>query len=412
MADVSKLARARMAKAPVAGPHPEADLLNAFAERSATPAEREQVLAHLATCAECREVVALAAPQAVPLEQPVLVPRRSRWMPVGLFRWGSMAAAIAVVAIVVIVESPKYQQQATPLSVAKSAPSQPSDAGFASNEQTKPKVGSVTTAEPKATGVPAQIADLKSEAGPTKKDVTPGASMDKLAAAAPPPAPPTEVARTKQVETKELAKAQAGGSAGGLVRPAPAVAPSDAAVSVSGAQPAVESGEVAGNMAATRSAPAAQKAAHSGERADYDAYYAGAAPASGAGAGSGMAINGMPDAHVRGVAYKWTVTSDGRVQRSSDGHTWFYVLVDPKARLRALASDGDEVWAGGDRGALYHSTDSGNSWNKVPVDRINGDIIRLVINGNTIQISTSSGQTISMSHDAFTETPVKPASPR
>jgi photosystem II stability/assembly factor-like uncharacterized protein len=119
-------------------------------------------------------------------------------------------------------------------------------------------------------------------------------------------------------------------------------------------------------------------------------------------------------ARVRGVAYRWTVTSDGRVQRSSDGRTWFYVPVDPKARLRALASDGDEVWVGGDRGALYHSADAGESWSKVPVDRVNGDIIRIIINGETLQLTTSAGQTISMSHSGnASENPAsKPASPR
>ena len=419
MADVSKLARARMAKTPVAGPHPDADLLTAFAERSATPAEREQVLAHLATCTECREVVALAAPEAVPLEQPVLVSRRSRWMPVGVFRWGTMAAAVAVVAIVVIVESPKYQPSVpSAMQADKMASKQPADAGFASNEPSKPKTSAAATPEAQLPSTRPQSADLKNEAGPTKKDED-HAATDRLASVAQAPAappPPLQATREKQTEEKELAKTQPSGAVtgGGLVRPAPAVAASNATLSADMAtrKPA-ESGEVTGNLEAANSAPAKAKAApaRSEERAAYDSFSA-AAPA--AGAGTGVAINGQRDARqdasLRGVAYKWTVTSDGRVQRSADGRTWFFVPVDPKARLRALASDGGEVWVGGDRGVLYHSTDSGNTWNKVPVDRITGDIIRLVINGDTLQISTSAGQTMSLSHQNLSETPVKPNS--
>jgi hypothetical protein len=413
MADVSKLARARLAKTPVTGPHPDADLLTAFAERAATPAEREQVLAHLATCADCREIVALAAPEAVPLEQPVLVPRRSRWLPAGLFRWGTMVAAVAVVAVVVIVESPKYQQP-SPVATQMAKAKQASDAGFASNEPNKPGTTAAATPAAEAKAAPSPTANFEYQPGASKKEASPASQMDKLAAAAPPPAPPAnEVTRARQSET--LAKAQPAGSvSGGLVRREPAVnmAQADMPAPKSVAQPA----GMAGNVESARAAPAAKPSAHAEERQDYTAdTYSGAAPA--AGAGNGMAINGqrdssLKDLHVRSIAYKWTVTSDGRVQRSSDGRTWFYVPVDDRVRLRALASDGGEVWVGGDRGALYHSTDAGESWNKVPVDRISGDIIRLVINADTIQITTSSGQTLSMSHGNASDTQAKPPSPR
>ena len=44
-----------------AGEHPDADVLTAFAEGSLLARERETVMAHLAACAECREVVSLSA---------------------------------------------------------------------------------------------------------------------------------------------------------------------------------------------------------------------------------------------------------------------------------------------------------------------------------------------------------------
>lgn len=55
------------------GMHPDADTLNAFAEQSLTEPEREQILAHMATCSRCREVVFLAQ-QAAAGEQPEISP--------------------------------------------------------------------------------------------------------------------------------------------------------------------------------------------------------------------------------------------------------------------------------------------------------------------------------------------------
>lgn len=78
-----------------AGPHPDADLLSAFAENALPEAERTGVLAHLADCGSCREVVFLSWPE--PAEsQKVLIPRRGRW-PLAL-RWGSVAASIVILA--------------------------------------------------------------------------------------------------------------------------------------------------------------------------------------------------------------------------------------------------------------------------------------------------------------------------
>ena len=44
------------------GQHPDADQLTAFVEHALPPHEREQTLAHLATCEHCRAVVALSLP--------------------------------------------------------------------------------------------------------------------------------------------------------------------------------------------------------------------------------------------------------------------------------------------------------------------------------------------------------------
>ena len=79
MQDVPKIVRARLQReSPAAAdPHPDADLLTAFAEQSLTAREQEPMLEHLARCGECREVVALALPatEAVALTSSVSTAR-------------------------------------------------------------------------------------------------------------------------------------------------------------------------------------------------------------------------------------------------------------------------------------------------------------------------------------------------
>ena len=55
------------------GVHPDPDALNAFVESALTEYERMECLAHLAECAQCREVVFLAQ-KAAEMEQPVAAP--------------------------------------------------------------------------------------------------------------------------------------------------------------------------------------------------------------------------------------------------------------------------------------------------------------------------------------------------
>jgi Putative zinc-finger len=65
------------------GNHPDAESLNAFAEQALTPTEREQVLAHLATCGRCRQVVYLAQ-QTAGVESRATEPAASSQQPVSL----------------------------------------------------------------------------------------------------------------------------------------------------------------------------------------------------------------------------------------------------------------------------------------------------------------------------------------
>jgi len=86
--------------------HPDADTLTAYMEQSLPPAESKTVIAHLAVCEPCREVVALSqAVMAQPATQTVLTPApvagwRRLFTPV--FGAAAAVAAMAVIAVMVL----------------------------------------------------------------------------------------------------------------------------------------------------------------------------------------------------------------------------------------------------------------------------------------------------------------------
>jgi len=96
MDQIAKLVSGRLQAQP-AGPHPDADSLTAFAENALADKDRVQLLQHLGTCAECREVLYLAAPEGSGQLQennaPSFQPRRqSRF----LLRWATAGALAAI----------------------------------------------------------------------------------------------------------------------------------------------------------------------------------------------------------------------------------------------------------------------------------------------------------------------------
>ncbi len=95
---------------PMAQPdlHPDADLLNAFVERALPEAERAGIVAHMAGCARCREVVYLAQAAAEPEMAPAVALKAEAqpgWFSAAFAKWRFAlipAAALAAVAAVVL----------------------------------------------------------------------------------------------------------------------------------------------------------------------------------------------------------------------------------------------------------------------------------------------------------------------
>src|SRR5215510_3147229 len=100
------------------GMHPDADTLTALTEQLLPAAERQQVLAHLAACGQCREVVALSQPQLPELvTQPVTKPAAvSGWRKLftPTFGLAATAAAMAIISVVVLQTPQKSNQQPQP----------------------------------------------------------------------------------------------------------------------------------------------------------------------------------------------------------------------------------------------------------------------------------------------------------
>ena len=110
MQDAPKIVRERLKGAPAvlrsgadSSPHPDADLLTAFSERTLPEFERTAVLEHLSRCGDCREIVALALPALDETAAPV--PARVRtspraWLSWPAVRWGVVAAGVVAISTV------------------------------------------------------------------------------------------------------------------------------------------------------------------------------------------------------------------------------------------------------------------------------------------------------------------------
>ncbi len=95
MDELPKIALERMRISNPSESHPEAEMLNAFAENALGDKERGHLTAHLAQCPDCREIMMLALPEATN-PQAVLVPASLFWRRPA-FRWVALTACAALI---------------------------------------------------------------------------------------------------------------------------------------------------------------------------------------------------------------------------------------------------------------------------------------------------------------------------
>ncbi len=199
------------------GHHPDADQLSAFIEQALPAHERRQVLAHLAVCPGCREIVALSLPH---LELPhIELPQthalelaRNPW-----FRnWNILvpAAAAALAASIFFAVSVHR-----------------ANAPAARNASTQPE--QIANAQPPAMTLQEQVTAPRSAAPIEKKSrpatvLAPAAPLIENRQVSQLPAPPQPAPFTEAVIAPELAKSAAPSAAAKALAPVPAVAASPA----------------------------------------------------------------------------------------------------------------------------------------------------------------------------------------
>ncbi len=410
MAGLPKIVRHRLGQAlgSTGGvDHPDANLLAGFVERSLTPRERGLVLGHLAQCAECREQVSVALPKLEAAMVPAAAAARHwpHWLRWPVLRWSLLVASLAIMGTVALVRQPpaRRMELASRVAPPSTAPL-PSDVtiGAAPSKAAKPEgqprqeiallkeklatrklaLGLKPAQErkqmPEAQELEVQAyeaarpsqaqmaAPVPAEAFRTSPSSTNGGGSNQpstavvaqalppppapMPAAAPPPGQPAQKLldllaspQAKQAEASRASEEDKGKSAGGPV--------GEVAGGVTQVAPAeTESRQLIGNLVAT---PNAGRAALAKRKS-------GPVPAASA---AGLSANASSL-----VTVDWSISPSGRVQRSRDGRkTWEELNVDKNVVFRVVFAVGPDVWLGGTKGALYHSTDGGQHWTRVSI---------------------------------------------
>jgi hypothetical protein len=384
-----------------AGEHLDADLLTAFAEQALSAPERERVSAHLATCAACREIVALAMPAEEPAPRVLVMPAAARtsWFSLPLVRWGiGIAAACIVLAAVVLYQPQPARGPSESDLVRMTAPSSPAPPATSDKSAEQANAPAALKA---ARPTEQERSDSRPPEPPAKKDESRGA----LFGAAQPTAPAPEARRHRpgvggpspqisqmpgQSQAYEQQRQQA-------APPPPPRAPADA-INEERANSTAVSSDAAGAVQAktARKATDSIQAANQAGVAPSDRAMAKKAEAGGAIGGSVGAVPLQKQRALASAAARtfWSISPSGRLQRSNDGAHWENVGVDGDISFRAVTSIGADVWAGGSGGALYHSPDDGTTWRRVQVGTppITETITRLAFSdARTGTLTTASG---------------------
>jgi len=294
--------------------------------------EREGVLAHLAVCAECREIVSVAAaagPEQVArreaesfaapprLTQGTRSPRRS-WFP-----WAAVAACLIAILGAVLMHRERR------------LPSQPGADIHASLSAAIENPTAMIAASKQAEDAPATSAPV-------------------------PAAGPTAASEARRKTTRPSTNTGTGHGQGRATSGAQPQAARSAAVPA----PAMETEMVTveGDLATTAAAPQAEVVPEPSEKAS------GAAKAKHgtalAGALGGLRMSRAMAAPLRS---RWRINDLGQLERALGEGDWKAVLTDENAHLRTVSVVGTEVWAGGAGPRLYHSPDDGQTWSQVPL---------------------------------------------
>ncbi len=426
MSTVPKIVIERLKAAESVGNHPDANLLTAFAEHALGKPEREVVLAHLAKCGDCRDIVALALP-AADVVTPVIVPARHGWLTWPALRWGLVAAGIVVVASFGVVQYQRLERRES-MSARLMVPQKDVESRSEAPSLAAPAPLSASAEESERTdGLAATKKEVKSRSAKPLQD---SATLNGFVAAA-----PGALASSGAAVRGPLHKQYPGGpklpaqwqqnmqnNVQNVAVPPPPAVPKQQALDLKGdkaSQPASPQFDAYANNA-PQATPTPARSAPSVDKAKPPVTVEATSEASAVVAADSakpqelpkqsgyMAVNGRNLAQLVTLSPasgpRWTIGSTGALQRSLDqGNTWQDVDVTAalasaaagsiatvsggtlakeatrerdfsrKAAKRQAANPtfrtvtafGTDVWAGGVGGALYHSQDAGLHWARV-----------------------------------------------
>ncbi len=408
MAEIPKIAQRRLQNEQLGAEvaHPDADLLTAFAEQALPARERDQVLAHLARCADCREIAALAG---AAVAEPELVaapkqvdhkPSRSFWS-LRPLRWTAAAATAAVVLSAVWLNRKEVTQQALPGGTETNPAivqqqNEPSPVP-ATDKETAPQASAL---RPDNASKPDALAKAKVASPKERVELNDGfgngAAVDEVTAAKKqsPTGNATDQKDAPMLRASETGQLQAAKGPSNQAVAGPLLASSDgAAAKTERALPSTHSvsiNDVA--PASAKSAPQAsppitmtysRQTAAELAPADQVAESQTNGNASGATRDAGSQVRVGPMAtplpndqaslanlqkslDLKSAGTLWRVSSAGELQQSTDsGRNWKTALGEHPSKFKAVASTGATVWAGGDDGALWSSLNNGLTWRKL-----------------------------------------------
>ena len=359
MENLPKLVSERLKTAPPKT-HPDPDLLAAFAEHSLKGHERAQLLEHLATCGDCREIVSLAQPLREDIGAPVV--QKSTWLGFPMLRWVTAAALVVIVGGAVLLREQHRFATAPAVSKIQSEPQAPapSKSDAALYRADKDQVFDDRLAQGLA---------AKKE---FKKSAEPRNEMLALSK--------SNVRRKQLVNEKKLgitgdsllASGNAGRSSESRAEAAPSAPAPTGELDAETSQPAARVPSTSESVELTAAAPIITTNAAEGSKAkeslpkvDNSGLPPEAVHSLGARTEPTNQVIGGIVLQATPSFPRWTISPSGTLQRSVDsGKTWEDVVVDNQV-FRAVATVGADVWAGGSAGLLYYSSDAGQQWTRI-----------------------------------------------
>ena len=383
--------RLQTATAVNATEHPEANLLSAFSENLLRADERDQVLQHLATCAACRQVVALAAVSRREPEPLVVTERRPlRWK---ILRWTALGASAAAMVAVVAVYQQKPPRQLEPTGATitarlEQAPAATPAPETQDNDKKDKKIASQPPAAKKApvtrtsdmlAARSLKKADTLQEKAESEPMRAAGAlqpeTSNEISLPAKMKTSPEEHAMAESVTDLDESK-QAETAAANFYRARPSPPMSIYAQQRSVQAPATPAG---GGLAGAHVMSRADNRPSPARSTDLQSQAGPASVLAQIGAArraerhpaaktvappNGFTVRGLRSSGSTIAVPQWRLRDSHLEKLSDDGRTWQGVAIPGVGSVTSLASMGAGIWAAASPAEIYYSSDSGAHWTR------------------------------------------------